>query len=64
MSSEKIDQPQFFKDTILNALLSDEKLKELCREEPYNNWNIQVTANFLGGKPKKIEITKISRKEN
>lgn len=60
----KVDQPQLFKDAVLNALLSGEMLKELCSEEPYSGWNIQVTANFLGGKPKKIEITKLSRKEN
>lgn len=64
MFKEKTDQPQLFKDTVLDALLSNEKLKELCNEEPFSSWNVQVTANFLGGKPKKIEITKLSRKEN
>lgn len=64
MLNKNIDQPQFFKDAVLNALLSDEKLKKICSEEPYSKWNVQVTANFLGGKPKKIEITKLSRKEN
>jgi len=61
MFSEKADQPQLFKDVVLNALLSDKKLTKLCSEEPFNGWNVQVTANFLGGRPKKIEITRISR---
>jgi len=64
MSNEKSDQPQLFKDTLLNALLSDERFRKLCEEEPYRSWNVQATVNCLGGKPKKVEITKISRKEN
>ena len=63
MHASTVDQPQVFKDSILNALERDIEFGNLCDSEPYRNWNVQVTVNFVGGDPRKVEITKLSRKD-
>ncbi len=57
-----VDQPQVFKEAIIKALYNDPEFAELRRSEPYKNWNVQLTVNFMGGEPRKVEITKLSRK--
>ncbi len=63
MHASTVDQPQVFKDAILTALERDTDFAYLCGSEPYKNWNVQVTVNFVGGDPRKVEITKLSRKD-
>lgn len=57
-----VDQPQVFKETIIRAIETNPEFIELRKSEPYKNWNVQVTVNFMGGEPRKVEITKLSRK--
>lgn len=57
-----VDQPQVFKEAIIRAIETDPGFAELCKVEPYKSWNVQVTVNFMGGEPRKVEITKLSRK--
>lgn len=57
-----VDQPQVFKEAIINAISNDPHFAELRKTEPYKNWNVQLTVNFMGGEPRKVEITKLSRK--
>ncbi len=57
-----VDQPQVFKEAIIRAIFKDPEFAELRRSEPYNMWNVQLTVNFMGGEPRKVEITKLSSK--
>ena len=57
-----VDQPQVFKEAIIKAINSDPGFTELRKTEPYKNLNVQLTVNFMGGEPRKVEITKLSRK--
>lgn len=62
MHASTVDQPQVFKEAILNALDRNADFIKLRNSEPYKNWNVQVTLNFSGGEPRKVEITRLSRK--
>ncbi len=58
-----LDQPQKFKDVLIRAIENSSEFQEMAKEEPFRNWNVQATLNFLGGAIKKVEITKINRKD-
>lgn len=62
MNATTVDQPQVFKEAIIRAIKTDPGFTELRKTEPYKDWNVQVTVNFMGGEPRKVEITKLSRK--
>lgn len=62
MHASTVDQPQVFKEAILRALDRNADFIKLRNSEPYKNWNVQVTLNFSGGEPRKVEITRLSRK--
>jgi len=62
MHASTVDQPQEFKKAIIDALDGSADFVQLRNSEPYKNWNVQVTVNFLGGEARKVEITRLSRK--
>ena len=62
MHASTVDQPQVFKESIINALDRDIDFVKLRNSEPYKSWNVQVTVNFSGGEPRKVEITRLNRK--
>jgi len=63
MSTSTIDQPQKFKDVLVNAILTNAEFKKMSEEEPFRSWNVQATLNFFGGVIRKVEITRISRQD-
>ena len=63
MHASTVDQPQVFKDAIIRAIETDPVFTALRTTDPYVNWNVQLTVNFVGGEPRKVEITKLSRKD-